>query len=98
MRTGPGRRFADIYDGLIGDFGADADPRRVREIAGLRFTLEDAQAEGACGLEHLVRLHRLIEQKERTLRASMKVQPKTDQSTVQERLAKNYPATVRPAQ
>jgi hypothetical protein len=72
-RTRDGRRYADIVDSLVAEFGSH-DPVRLRELAGLRFALERAQGSvvngGECSLEDLVRLTNTIERKERALRAS----------------------------
>jgi hypothetical protein len=70
MRSVDGRRFADIFDGLVQEF-ADADPARIRDIAVLRFAAEKALSVG--NFEDVVRLHNTIERKESRLRAILKV-------------------------
>ena len=70
MRSVDGRRFADIFDGLVQEF-ADADPARIRDIAILRFAAEKALAVG--NFEDVVRLHNTIERKELRLRTILKV-------------------------
>jgi hypothetical protein len=73
MRTPGGRRYRDIVDALIRQFGT-ASPVDLREMAGLRFALEQAQAAVVAGDRRagssLMRLGRLIERKEITLRAA----------------------------
>jgi hypothetical protein len=69
-----GKRFADIFDALVVEFGPGADQLRVREIAVLKFELEKAQAAGTCSLEDVVRVHNLIARRERELRAGLRRQ------------------------
>ena len=71
MRSVDGRRFADIFDGLVGSEFAEADPARIRDIAVLRFAAEKALAVG--NFEDVVRLHNTIERRESRLRAILKV-------------------------
>ncbi len=71
MRSVDGRRFADIFDGLVQEFGADTFPDRLRNIAVLRFAAEKALSVG--NFEDVVRLHNTIERKESRLRAILKV-------------------------
>src|SRR5271156_5815077 len=70
LRSPDGRLFADIFDGLAAEVGPGADPARLREVTFLKFELERAHASGACSLEDIVRLHNVIERKERALRAA----------------------------
>jgi hypothetical protein len=44
MRTRRGRRWRDIVDALISEFGS-SNPVGLRELAGLKFSLEETQAE-----------------------------------------------------
>jgi len=71
-RSRDGRRYGDIVDSLVAEFGSH-DPVRLRELASLKFALERAQGSvvngGECSLEDLVRLTHLIERRERSLRA-----------------------------
>ena len=48
MRSPRGRRYRDIVDAVIADFGG-ANPVAVRELAGLKFTLEQTQAQVVAG-------------------------------------------------
>src|SRR5271166_1928259 len=72
MRSAGGRRYRDLVDQLIFQFG-DANLEAVRELAGLRFTLEQCQASVVNGdvraREDLVRLLNLIGRREKELRA-----------------------------
>ncbi len=73
MRTQRGRRYRDIVDALVAEFGAD-NPVALRELAGLKFTLEQTQAAVVAGdqraREDLVRISNLVARRERELRAS----------------------------
>jgi hypothetical protein len=75
MRTQRGRRYRDIVDAVIGEFGAAGDGA-IRELAGLRFTQEELQASivngtasNARGHADLVRLSTLIARRENEMRA-----------------------------
>lgn len=71
MRSPRGRRYRDLVDTVIAEFG-NANPTAIRELAGLRFTLEDVQAAVIGGSisarEDLVRLSNTISRRERELR------------------------------
>jgi hypothetical protein len=71
MRSRQGRRFKDIVDALVAEFG-DANPVALREVASLRFSLEETQADVVKGIararEDLVRLSNLIARPETVLR------------------------------
>jgi hypothetical protein len=73
MRTSAGRRYRDIVDQLAAEFGA-VNPIALRELAGLRYTLEQTQAAvvagGARARSDLVRVSNLIARRERELRES----------------------------
>ncbi len=73
MRTGRGRRYRDIVDALIVEFG-DSNPVGLRELAGLKFSLEETQnsvVNGERGArEDLVRLSNLVARREREMRAA----------------------------
>lgn len=73
MRSPRGRRFRDIVETLMVEFGADCDPVRLRELAGLKFSAEEVQAAVVHGntraVEDLVRLSNLIARRETELRA-----------------------------
>jgi hypothetical protein len=73
MRTSAGRRYRDIVDQLAAEFGA-VHPVALRELAGLRYTLEQTQpaivAGDARARTDLVRISNLIARRERELRES----------------------------
>jgi hypothetical protein len=73
MRSAAGRKWRDIVDCIIAEFG-NAHPEAVRELAGLRFTRERVQSDLVAGnnraAEDLVRLGRLIHRLEVTMRQS----------------------------
>jgi hypothetical protein len=72
MHTPEGRRFKDIVDAILVEFGRDADVTRVRELASLKFSHEMIQGEVIAGdlakTDDLVRLSNLIARMERDLR------------------------------
>lgn len=80
MRSPRGRRFRDIVETLMAEFGANCDPVRLRELAGLKFSAEEVQAAVVHGntraVEDLVRLSNLICRRENELRA--RARPDTD--------------------
>jgi hypothetical protein len=71
MRSPRGRRYRDIVDAIISEFGS-SNPVAVRELAGLVFTREQLQAAIVAGdrtaLEDLVRVSNLIARRESTMR------------------------------
>jgi hypothetical protein len=71
MRSAAGRRFRDLVDGALAEFGASST-ESIRELAGLKFTRELTQSAIIGGdtkaTEHLVRLGRLIASLEATMR------------------------------
>jgi hypothetical protein len=71
MRSPAGRRFRDIVDAIIAEFGS-SNKEAIRELAGLKLTLEKTQAAFFAGdaraRDDLVRIGRLIDRKEATLR------------------------------
>jgi len=73
MRTRRGRRYRDIVDAVIAEFGA-GNPVALRELAGLRFTLEQIQARVVTGdpraCEDLVRVSNLVARREAVMRGS----------------------------
>jgi hypothetical protein len=73
MRTQRGRRYRDIVDALITEFGS-ANPVALRELAGLKFTLEQIQARVVTGdpraCEDLVRVSNLVARREAVMRGS----------------------------
>jgi hypothetical protein len=73
MRTRRGRRYRDIVDAVIEEFGS-GNPVALRELAGLRFTLEQIQARVVTGdpraCEDLVRVSNLVARREVVMRAS----------------------------
>ncbi|AZG75905.1 hypothetical protein [Methylocystis rosea] len=72
MHTPEGRRFKDIVDAILVEFGGDADVTRVRELASLKFSHEMIQAQVIAGdlakTDDLVRLSNLIGRVEKDLR------------------------------
>ena len=90
LRSPDGRLFADIFDGLAAEFGPGADPARLREVTFLKFELERAHASGACSLEDIVRLHNVIERKERALRAAKRIAGSKPAPGLHARLAARY--------
>jgi hypothetical protein len=72
MRSAAGRRFRDIVDSVIAEFG-NSNPEAIRELAGLRFTREQVQGDVVTGAkpraaEELVRIGRLITRLEGAMR------------------------------
>lgn len=71
MRTERGRRYRDIVDALIAEFGT-SNPVGLRELAGLKFTLEQTQAAVVAGderaREDLVRISNLVARREAVMR------------------------------
>jgi len=82
MRTERGRRYRDIVDSLIAEFGK-SNPVGLRELAGLKFTLEQTQAAVVAGdqgraREDLVRISNLVARREAVMReAARGVRPST---------------------
>jgi hypothetical protein len=72
MRSEHGRRFRDIVEALVVEFGSAADTVRLRELAGLKFSLEHVQARAVMGdasaCADLVRMSNLIIRREQELR------------------------------
>lgn len=73
MRSARGRRYRDIVDALIAEFGS-TNPVGLRELAGLKFTLEQTQASVVAGderaREDLVRISNLVARREREMRSA----------------------------
>jgi hypothetical protein len=96
MRSEQGRRFRDLAALVIAEHGPDLDPVKVRELAGLRLSVEIAQAALVNGdpkaRNDLVRLSNLAKRAERELRASKRATPTAPHSSLQERLATKYAA------
>ena len=71
QRTQEGRRYARVITELVAEFGA-VDTIRLRELAGLRLTLEQVQTEAILGSvkarEDVVRVSNLIARREVELR------------------------------
>jgi hypothetical protein len=72
MRSDQGRRFRDLAAIVIKEHGPDIDPAKVRELAGLRLSVEITQAALVNGdpkaRNDLVRLSNLAKRAERELR------------------------------
>ena len=78
MRSAAGRRFRDLVDAVIAEFG-NANPEAIRELAGLRFTRDQVQGDVVTGakpraVEDLVRIGRLITRLELSLRQARAAQ------------------------
>jgi hypothetical protein len=73
MRTKAGQRYSEIVEALVAEFGS-ANKIALRELAGLRYTLEQTQASIVAGdvraRSDLVRISNLIARRERELRES----------------------------
>jgi hypothetical protein len=73
MRSSAGRRFSRIADALVTEFPG-ASPLLLRELAGLKFTLEETQAAVIGGdvkaREDLIRVLNAIGRRERQLRVA----------------------------
>jgi hypothetical protein len=76
MRSPRGRRYRDIVDALIVEFGA-SNPVGLRELAGLKFTLEQTQVAIVAGdqsaREDLVRISNLVARRECAMRVGRTV-------------------------
>ena len=76
MKSARGRRYRDICEELLREFGHDADTARVRELASLKYGHEALQADFVGGdttkADDLVRLSNLISRREKELRARRK--------------------------
>jgi hypothetical protein len=76
-RSQEARRYRDLVDAVLGEFGSAADPVAVRELAGLKLSVEITQAALVNGdpkaRNDLVRLSNLAKRAERELRASSAV-------------------------
>ncbi len=95
MRTASGRRYRDLVEQILADFGA-LTPVALRELAGLRFTLEQTQADVVLGdasaRDDLVRISNLIARRERELRAANRGALPAKSQSLRERLAAKYVA------
>jgi hypothetical protein len=93
MRTSAGRRYRDIVDQLAIEFGA-VNPVALRELAGLRYTLEQTQAAVVAGdaraRSDLVRVSNLIARRELALREAKLALPASTPSNLHDRLAARY--------
>lgn len=92
MRSCRGRRYRDIVDALIAEFGS-TNPVGLRELAGLKFTLEQTQAAVVAGdqraCEDLVRISNLVARREREMRAASGAQ-RDSAPSLSEYLAANH--------
>jgi hypothetical protein len=95
MRSEHGRRFRDIVEALVAEFGPVADTVRLRELAGLKFSLEHVQARAVMGdasaCADLVRMSNLIIRREQELRTRI-VATAPAKPSVQRRLAERTTA------
>ena len=71
-RSAAGRRYRDIVDGVIAEFGS-SNPESIRELAGLKFTMESLQAAVVMGgtpraAEDMIRVTNAISRRERLMR------------------------------
>jgi hypothetical protein len=84
MRTSAGRRYRDIVDQIAVEFGA-VNPVALRELAGLRYTLEQTQAAVVAGdaraRSDLVRVSNLIARRELALREAKLALPASTRRT-----------------
>jgi general stress protein YciG len=71
MRSAAGRRYRDITLSLIAEYGG-SDTVRLRELAGLKYSLEQVQGRAVAGdpsaVDDLVRLSNLVARRENELR------------------------------
>jgi hypothetical protein len=92
MRSEHGRRFRDLAALVIAEHGPDFDPVKVRELAGLRLSVEIAQAALVNGdpkaRNDLVRLSNLAKRAERELRASKRATPAVSPVSLEQHLAR----------
>ncbi len=93
-RSSTGRRFRDVVDGLIAEFGT-ADIDRVRELAALMVTREASQAAAVKGdaeaCETLVRLSNLISRREKELgRVASRNKPASGRPSLRDHLNGRY--------
>jgi hypothetical protein len=90
MRSEAGRRFRDLAASVI----EDLDPNKVRELAGLRLSVEIATVAAIGGdpkaPNHLVRLSNLAKRAERELREAKRAAPAAAPSSLHDRLAARY--------
>lgn len=93
MRTSAGRRYRDIVDQIAAEFGP-INPIALRELAGLRYTLEQTQAAVVAGdaraRSDLVRVSNLIARHELSLREAKLALPASTPASLHERLAARY--------
>jgi len=77
-RSPRARRYRDVVDALIGEFGLH-DPVAIRELAGLKITLEMTQGQVVAGdsraREDLVRVSNLIARREKEMRDAKLARP-----------------------
>jgi hypothetical protein len=99
MKSAAGRRYRDIVELLIVEFGT-GDLVRVRELAGLKYSQEQVQALVVGGeqraVEDLVRLSNLIARRENELRTRKAAAVKPDTRPLHQRLADLRPARAAP--
>jgi hypothetical protein len=95
MRSERGRRYRDIVDSLIDEFGS-ANPVGLRELAGLKFTLEQTQADVVRGderaREDLVRISNLVARREAVMREAMRAHGEQTTPNLDEYLAAQHRA------
>ncbi len=81
FRTPEGRRYREIADAVFAEYEGE-DPIRLRELAGLKLTLEQVQALTIRGdrkaLEDLVRLSNLITRRENEIKDRARAAPRRD--------------------
>jgi hypothetical protein len=99
MRTRAGQRYRQVVEALVAEFGS-ANKIALRELAGLRFALEQTQAAIVAGdtkaRTDLVRISNLVARRERELRQSSAVAAaKSPAVTLHERLAARYAPAVK---
>src|SRR5471030_2298455 len=75
-RSLDGRRYRDIVQSLLSEYGAAAEPPLIRALAQLRLVIEREQAalisDDKRSLENLVRLENVASRRERDLKARVR--------------------------
>jgi hypothetical protein len=95
MRSSRGRRFRDLVEALALEFGT-ADTARLRELASLKFNLEQLQALVVGGdstaSSDLVRLSNLITRREKEMRRikASSVMPSAPSSLLERLVARHH--------
>jgi hypothetical protein len=79
-RSQEARRFRDITDAIVSEYGAEIDPLMLRELAGLRLSQEVTATAIINGdrraRSDIVRITNLIARRERDLREAKRATPR----------------------